>query len=273
MTYLQCIVLTVVFCLGTCSAQAQNTQTEWKGHHTQPAIKVLIIHDQPGAILEVKGKYKLFDPNTGVHLATRLTGKRKFVQPLTDGLKWGEEFPGIHQIEIIPDDPRGVTLVDGVEYKGAIYVYDVGGTISVVNEVPLEEYLKVLLTRQFDKRLPSELACAVAIAARTSAWHQSESCPNTYWSVEAARVGYQGNAAVLNNWLSEAIDATRHMVMKKNGHPFLAEWGSAAGEAKGAKPVFSCITLLEAEDLAQKGQNAAKILTQAFPEVTVTLIE
>src|SRR5437763_277312 len=75
-----------------------------KTHSTPPKIRVLVIHDKPGVILEVKGKYKIYDPHSLEHLTTRFVGKRKFIQAVHDGLKWGEEFPGLHQLMIVPDE-------------------------------------------------------------------------------------------------------------------------------------------------------------------------
>ena len=59
-----------------------------------PSIKVLILHDKESADVEVKGKYKIFDPNTNVQLINmRLVGKNKPVEAMAAGLKWGEDFP------------------------------------------------------------------------------------------------------------------------------------------------------------------------------------
>ncbi len=138
-----------------------------------PTIKVLVTHDKPGVVLEVKGKYKIYDPHQNMYISTRFIGKRKFIQAISDGLKWGEEFPGIHQIRIVPDDPNTTTLVDGIEYKGSIFVYDIGGTISVVNEIDIEDYLKSILEPQFDDNLLPETFASIAITARTNAYYQA----------------------------------------------------------------------------------------------------
>lgn len=248
----------------------------WKGEKaTPPQVRVLIVHDQPGVVLEVKGKYKLYDPHTETFLSTRFIGKRKFVQTLNDGLKWGEEFPGVHQIKLVPDDPKTTTIVDGVEYKGSVYVYDIGGTISIVNEVPLDDYLKSILLPQFSQKLPDEVAAAVAITARTNAWYQVDNAASNYWAVESSKVGYQGNAAAINrSGLAEAIQETKNMIMNQNGELFPAEWGSASGGTSSeSKPVFSRITLFDAEQLAKQGEHAAQILEKAFPGSSIVLIQ
>lgn len=237
-------------------------------------IKVLIVHDQPGAVLEVNGKYQIFDPFTNSHLSTRFIGKRKFVQALRESLKWGEEFPGIHQIKIVPDEKKTSTIVDGIEYKGNIYIYDIGGTISIINEVDIEDYLKSILASQFDNSLPEEELAAIAIAARTNAYFQAENPKNTYWAVDASKVGYEGSSKLpQNSAMLKAITNTKGMVLEKEGKLFPAEWGSSTGgKNQREKADFSHISLFEAEELAKKGEHAAQILSKAFPNSYIKLI-
>ena len=232
------------------------------------------MHDQPGIVLEVKGKYQLFDPNTNSYLSTRFIGKRKFAQAAHDGIKWGEEFPGLHQMKIVPEEERATVSVDGVEYPGDVYVYDIGGTVSVVNEVPIEDYLKSVLNAQFENDgLPKEAIAAIAIAARTNAAYQAQNPKNTYWSVEASKVGYEGKeVAERSNAINQAIDETRGMVMKNGGSLFPAEWGSTTGgKPHREKAVFSHITLFDVEEMAKKGDKADKILSKAFPNSVIQI--
>ncbi|MGK5594038.1 MAG: SpoIID/LytB domain-containing protein [Parachlamydiaceae bacterium] len=248
----------------------------WAGESAKPpAIKILITHDQPGVVLEVKGKYKIFDPKNNSHISTRYMGKRKFVQAQNDGLKWGEGFPGVHQIKVVPDDTNTVTLIDGVEYKGSIYVYDVGGAISIVNEINVEDFLKTTLASQFENgTLPEEELSAIAITARTNATYQAKNPKNTFWDVEASKVGYEGQSHTHAQGyaIKKAIDKTRYMVMLKDQKLFPAVWGTATGgKINQEKVVFSRITLFEAEEMAKSGSNAAQILEKAFPETVLRL--
>lgn len=247
----------------------------WKEEPKPPTIKILLVHDQPGVVLEVKnGKYKIIDPKNESLITTRFTGKRKYVQAVNDGLKWGEGFPGIHQIVIVPDDPSTTTLVDGIEYKGSIYVYDIGGTISVVNKIDLEDYLKATLASQFENDAPEEELSAIAITARTNATFQANNPKNTFWDVEANKVGYDGftPAASLGYAIKKAVDKSRYMVLEKDGALFPAVWGTATGgKMNREKADFSHITLFEAEEMAKKGDDASKILAKAFPGTVLKL--
>lgn len=231
-------------------------------------IKVLVVHDKPGAVLEVKGKYKLFDPNTGEFMSTRFLGKRKYVQGLVDGLRWGEEFPGIYQILIVPDSMASTTVVDGIEYRGSMYVYDIGGGIGIVNEIDIEDYISSLLAQTALNDLSPETLNAVAIAERSLALYQSYNPKTTYWAVDAGDVGYQGAAVVHPaNPIEKAIDITHGMVLSRSDSPIgtitpvMADWSQAK------------ITLAQAEELAKKGEHAAQILTKAFPGTSIQMVQ
>lgn len=228
---------------------------------TPQMMKVLVAHNVPGVVLEVKGKYKIFDPNKNAFISTRYIGKRKFIQTIADGLKWGEEFPGVYQITIVPDDKKTTTLVDGTEYTGNIYIYDVGGTISVVNEVPLEDYVKAVASYNYDRKFPQELANAIAITVRSFAWHQHQNAPQKFWDVQADKVGYQGSAAAQDNRFAKAVKDTRNMILTKDGSAITADWSSAD------------ISLSEGEQLANNGDHAVQILQKAYPQGTLTLIK
>ncbi|MGM0440643.1 MAG: SpoIID/LytB domain-containing protein [Chlamydiota bacterium] len=200
------------------------------GSSPEPTIKVLLADDVDGAMLEVRGAYNIIDPRNGNRLGTRLIGKANFVHPLPAGLKWGEKFPAIYQFEIVPDNKTTTTLVNGTQYLGNIRVFQIGEKISIVNEVPIEEYLKSTLSPQFEEPLPDEVANAIAIAARTEAYYIASMAPKAYWQVQADQVDYQGYAVTHNgNGLDKAVDETRYFVMQSDAkdndsHFFAARW-------------------------------------------------
>lgn len=244
-----------------------------------PTIKILIVHDQLGAVIEVKGKYSLFNPLTNEHISSRYAGKRKFMQPIRDGLKWSEEFPGIFQLVIVPENESITTMVNGIEYQGSIYVYDIGGSLSVVNEVLIENYLNSLLVPQFTEPMNKETLAAVAIAARTNAYYQALNSKTPYWSVDGRKIGYEGFAVPSrNSGINLAIQSTAYMIATKSDNsgqsiPFPAQWGSGTGgQSANDQIVFSRISLYDAEQRAQKGDDAVKILDQAFPGTKIELV-
>jgi len=243
-----------------------------------PTLEVLVVHDRPGVVLEVKGKYKIYDPHTNDHISTRFIGKRKFIQAQHEGIKWGEDFPGVHQLLIVPDEGV-VTLVDGTEYRGSIYVYDIGGTISVVNQVDIEDYLRSVLAPYAENPLHQETYSAIAIAARTNAYFQMDNPRNPYWAVDASKTNYKGESATKpDTKLEQAIASTKYMVMSldkgvNETETFANEWLSAADAKAVASPgvLVSKITVAQADELADKDAHAAQILAKAFPKTTIVL--
>lgn len=241
-----------------------------------PKIKVLVIHDLEGVNLEVKGKYTLEDPHANKHISTRLVGKKQFFQAISDGLKWGEEFPGVHQLEIAPAAPDTQIFVNEVEYKGKVQIYDIGRTISVVNELPIEQYLSFLLPDQYQQALPDEVLAALVITARTNAYYQALHPKSKFWGVDARQVGFKGITAVdASNPVLKALKNTRQMVMSQTSAyervvtPFAVSWEKTNPSVKSAT---SAISIAEAVEMAKQGAHAANILEKAFPRTTIQLM-
>lgn len=251
----------------------------WSQEVPAPTIKVLIMHDQPKALLEVKGKYQVYDPHTMKHLTNRVLGKKQYLEPLNSGIRWGEEFPGVHQILIVPDERSTITTVDGKSYMGSLYVYDIGGSVSIVNELPLEDYLMAILTPAYSQELPAEALAAIAIAARTNAYFASLNLKNNFWAVDARKVGFQGITEIRSGPVAQAISTTHNMVLSKTGiyegiTPFPAQWGTLTGNKQpNNDSAMARISLFDVEALAKKGENAAQILGKAFPQSMVVLIQ
>lgn len=236
-----------------------------------PTIKVLVVSNKDALVLEVKGKYNIFDPNTDSRLATRFMGKGNLIQAMQGGLKWGEEFPGVYQILIIPDDKQITTVVNGIEYRGKIYIYDVKGKLNVVNEVDLEDYLSSVLAYELKGNHSPETLAAIAIIERTNALFQSENSVNPYWNVDGKDVEYYGHSVTGRNAaVEQAISATKNMVMSKDKkivEPFAVTWSEDV-PPKGKTPFLS---ISEAESMASKGNDAAEILSKKFPNTTLQL--
>ncbi|MBA3239000.1 MAG: hypothetical protein H0T62_11725 [Parachlamydiaceae bacterium] len=241
-----------------------------------PKVRVLLSHDQPGALIEVKGKYKIFDPRTNEQLSINFQGKRRLMEAQEDGLRWGEEFPGIYQLVIVPDNSATTIVVDGIEYQGSIYVYDVGGTLSLVNKLDVEDYLKAVLLKRYPSTvvLPTELLAAVAIVARTANYANAQSGKSPYWDVDAAKEGYRGYALARGSKaVEEAIIKTQYLALQEqeqNKGPFLPDWNSSAGK-RYQGTTYSLISLDEAQKMAESGKNAGDILKKAFPNASLQL--
>ncbi len=246
-----------------------------------PSIKVLLTHDQESVVLEIKGTYNIYDPRTGQLMSSRFKGKRRNLQATRQGIVWGEEFPGVHMLAIVPDNYNTKTNVDGIDYFGSMYVYDVGGTISIVNQVLVEDYLDSLMSPMFRNEMPQELLSALAITARTNAYFHANNSKTPYWDVDAAVVGYKGALSTMSGSpVNQAIQHTQFMVLNQNGvnnwqqTPFSVQWGAFnIGKIPTDQPVYSQISIQEAENMANKGARANAILAKAFPDTTIEIVQ
>lgn len=242
------------------------------------SIRILLTHDQPAVMVEVVGKYKIFDPHTGQPIGLSYQGKRRLVQPIPSGIRWGEEFPGIYQMLIVPDAADTLIIVDNIEYRGAVFAYNVGGSISIVNKVNIEDFLSSTLPYLYRDPLPAELLASIAIVARTYAYYQVQHAPSPFWDIDATNAAYHGVAFSRRfKPIENAIRDTKYMVLNRMAQEgwqataFAAAWRYKNDARLYKERIYSAITLEEAESLAKKGLNAPQILRQAFPDTTIKL--
>jgi stage II sporulation protein D len=207
-------------------------------------IQILLEKDASEALLEVKGPYYLINPHDGSRVASGLLGKRFIVRELDNGLKWGEEFPGIHQLYIKPRSVETSIFVNGIQYNGAISIYGVSGSINVVNDIDIESYVKSVLTAQFSTTLDPEVLSALSILARTDAYYQATRSQTSFWHVSAQDTSYAGAALVVaNSPIDRAVDSTRHLILvhPESGKnlPFATAWTEhSAGKTAGYEAIF-----------------------------------
>lgn len=270
--------LLLVFATPSCEAGIWTNVKTWifgASKPPEPSIKVLIVNDRPTASLELTGKYKIFDPRENSWISTRFVGKRKHLEATPSGIKWGEEFPGIYQIKIVPDHEETRAFINGNEYKGTFFIYAVEGNINVVNDTPVETLLSGILVPEFrEKTIPEEALAAAVIAARTNAYFQEQHPRSPYWSIDAEQVGYKGIPVDARSTAERVIRKTRAMYLARKAgpqgelNPFPAQW-----EGGNTRVIASKIPFSQVEKLAEQGIDAAQILNQSFPGSTLELMQ
>lgn len=193
---------------------------------SKPAtIRVKLAQNAQKLLLEAKGRYHIYDPDTEMLISSGIQTKRAWIVSDENGLKWKEVFPGIYQIRVVPADQDSSILINGIEYRGCVEIYDLKGKLLVVNEVDIERYLKSTMTAQFPNEMDDEVMDAVAIIARTNAYFLASRKAINEWDVEAKQVGYVGDALALQNrHVDRAIDHTQHMILTYEGTAFAATW-------------------------------------------------
>ncbi|PIS03030.1 MAG: hypothetical protein COT85_03095 [Chlamydiae bacterium CG10_big_fil_rev_8_21_14_0_10_42_34] len=208
-------------------------------------IQILLENNVDGALLEVKGPYYIFNPHDGSRVSSGLLGKRFMVHELDDGLKWGEEFPGVHQIYIKPRSSETSIFINGIQYSGSVAIYGISGKINIVNDIDVESYVKSALTTQFTTPLEPEVMSALAILTRTDAYYQvNRANPESFWHISAQDVNYQGSALIVSNSsVDRAVESTRHLILlhpdEGRDLPFATTWTEhSAGKTAPYSSIF-----------------------------------
>jgi stage II sporulation protein D len=208
-------------------------------------IQVLLEKDVDGALLEVKGPYYVFNPHDGSKVTSGLLGKRFMIHETDNGLKWGEEFPGIHQIYIRPRASDTAIFINGIQYTGAVAIYGIAGTINIVNDLDIESYVKANLTAQFTAPLEAEVMSALAILARTEAYFRVMRAANSsFYHITAEEARYQGSALVVaGSPIDRAVETTRHLILvhpdSGRSLPFATAWTEhSAGKTASYGSIF-----------------------------------
>lgn len=207
-------------------------------------IQVLLEKDASEVLLEVKGPYYLLNPHDGSRVASGLLGKRFMVRELETGLKWGEEFPGIHQFYIKPRSQETSIFVNGIQYAGAVAVYGVSGAVHVINEIDIESFVKSQLTTQFTAPLEPEVLSAIAILMRTDAYYHATKNDSSFWHITSKEANYIGSALVVpGSPFEKAVESTRNLILvhRERGYslPFATSWTeNSAGKTASYETMF-----------------------------------
>lgn len=211
-------------------ADVMQPQADLSEQQKPATIKVLIADKKDKVFLEARGKYQVYSPLNNAELDRGIMTKRAYVTSSIEGIEWNGAFPGVFQIRITPTDAKSSILVEGIEYRGCVEIYAIQGKLYVVNEIDVERYLKATLTPQLTENLSPNVLEAVAILARTQAYHSASKTGHAYWHVKADEVGYTGYGLALQNALVEtAVNNTRYLVLTHNHTPFATSWTKNSG--------------------------------------------
>jgi SpoIID/LytB domain protein len=127
-------------------------------------------------------------------------------------------------------------------YRGAIEVRASGTTMTVINHVPLEEFLLSLVPSEMPSGWPEEALKAQAVAARTETLNKLSRHAADGYNVCASQhcAVYRGSGGEVEG-PSRAVLATRGKVLLVEGKPLdtvyagnCGGWGSSAGEIWGS---------------------------------------
>ncbi len=201
------------------SATQSNENLMYKFTPSQKfTVKCLLLQDTEGVLIETKGPYKVINLKDNKILSHGYFGKRYFAQCSSIGISWGENYIGSHKIKIEPTKKSSSILINGIEHKGAVYLYQVNGRLSCINECSLTKFLEHQLSSEVElNSLHSTTLETLAIVARTNLHYQLLHNSNPYYDV---KLDNDLHSAAYHKKISQAIEDTASLVLNYQGIPF-----------------------------------------------------
>lgn len=135
-------------------------------------IRVAVSRNDPDIQLQIQGRYTLFALHTNrpIHAGQRLLTAT--VRAVPQGLALGDEVLPYVGVRIEPERQAAINL-NGKRLRGTVeIVRQKDQTLLVINHLPLEEYLRGVLSKEAPDYWPEEALKAIAITARTYALYQ-----------------------------------------------------------------------------------------------------
>lgn len=248
------------------------TDTSIKSRPT--TIKVLLTKLANDATIEVKGKFRVYNPKTNQLIDS---GKDKWARIVysESGMRWGDLFPATFEMRIVPAAPESTLMVNGVPYRGCLEVYGIAGTINIVSEVDLDNYLKASLPAKINEALDQEVLDALVVVERTHLAYLAQKNAGSNWQIAADKVGYPGDSKH-NAAIDASVERTRGVILNYQGNPFPAAWNRhSAGRTASYASIFrkggsmpSGVLELPSKTTKEETKWSASVPKQLLAEIT-----
>jgi stage II sporulation protein D len=144
---------------------------------------------------------------------------------------------------IVLSPEEGLISFKGHSYRGTIKVFAENGSISIVNSLPLEDYLKGVLPLEMpigNNNENYEALMAFAICARTYSLNKLYENKSTFDVYIDTRDQVYGGAENEKDITNKAVDETRDLILTYNGKPAITYYSAACGgHTENVKNVFA----------------------------------
>ena len=195
-------------------------------------VKVLILSHVRSLDLKLLGPVKVKRFYTNEDLGQLGSGLLIKVKPAATGLVLGKEEYKIFGINLICPDIRKVNFsINKRNYRGGInLIRETDMSVSVINQIPLEDYLGGVLPSEIPAAWPDAALEAQAIAARTYALYEALRKQDKDFYLQAdIRSQVYGGAGKEKNRTSRAVKKTRGKILTYKGYIFPAYFHAACG--------------------------------------------
>ena len=143
-------------------------------------------------------------------------------------------------IEFLPED--GMIKFKGHSYRGTIKIFADNNSLSIVNSLPLEDYLKGVLPLEMPTGINNEnyeALKAFAICARTYSFNKLSENKSTFDVYLDTRDQIYGGVESEKEITNKAVDETRDLILTYNDKPAITYYSAACGgHTENVKNVF-----------------------------------
>ncbi len=199
----------------------------------EPIIRVGLSEEQASTVLSADGAYVIRDAATGEELGKCPAGKISTITVKERRLAVDGKTVKAKKLRFSMADQRSSRYfsVAGERYRGTILLLLAdSGTITVVNEVKLDDYIGGVISEEMSPDWPAEALKAQAVAARTFAVYSLgkhdedgyDVCSTTHCQVYGG-IGSESPEGM------RAVSATRGEIMTYQGKPIYAAFYASSG--------------------------------------------
>ncbi len=132
-------------------------------------VRVAILRDVTHCTLTIDGRYEVIDQNSGKRLNVGMRLRPVAVSLKGGAIKVGDSYYEAQRVTVIPRSDAIMSL-NNRNYRGQItLINNSGKSITVINSIELEEYVRGVLHHEISDKWPLEAIQAQAVATRTYA--------------------------------------------------------------------------------------------------------
>jgi len=210
-------------------------------------IRVALSLAAPSASVRVSGPGMVYDRDKRVRLSRFPVLNDSMIRAGRGSIEMSGRTLGSRRISIIPDMPQSL-WVNGILYRGIVdFVADPDGSLTVVNTVPLDDYLMGVVPKETFAAWPDAALRAQAVAARSFAVYHIRHYAKPDYDIIAPTHQLYGGVSAEDPRTSRAVLDTQNEVITYRGDILCTYFHTCCGgRTEDARNVFPSMTMYPA---------------------------
>ncbi len=237
------IISFILIMLSGCSGSKETyDRIDNSGIRAGNMIRVLL-DEQPGSY-EFINASPVYLKNGDNYIALVNQGNRLSILPSGDEVEVeieGKNFKG-KNMRLVPGTPGESIAYKGELYRGSINLIPDGTTVNIVNQLPVEEYLKGVIPKEMPTGKGNEYYEALkafTICARTYTFSKLRENKNSFDVFADTRDQVYGGSGIEKEIVNKVVEETRGLILTYNDKPAVTFYHSTCGGyTEDAKNVF-----------------------------------